>query len=299
MKQLIKKIPLHHPDRMDQLVEYKTSFNSDICELHIFETHETSNDIALQFSNITFTSMMRGKKQMRLGDNKLSFSYLPGASVLVAPNQEMLINFPEANEDPTQCLALTISNDYVQNTIAELNEEEPRINEDSSWNISGEEFYLSNSIGLAATTNNIVRIMMEDFSAKDVLVEGAIKELIIRLMHTQAHQILKRQGLGGRLREITEHIRNNIHSKLNIDHLAKIAHTSKSNFFKLFKQEIGISPNDYILQERIKLAKLLLRKSKTINEVAYNTGFSDANYFTKIFKKMVGMTPTVYKFQMI
>jgi len=145
MKQLIKKVPLHHPDKMDQLVEFKTSFNSDICELHLFETHQTANDIALQFSNITFTSMMRGKKHMRLEGAELSFDYLPGSSVLVAPNQEMRINFPDANEEPTQCLALTISNDYVEKVVAEFNYHHPKINDDSSWNLASDAFFLSNN----------------------------------------------------------------------------------------------------------------------------------------------------------
>ena len=157
----------------------------------------------------------------------------------------------------------------------------------------------NNNIGLAAATNNIVRVMMDDFGAKDVLVDFAIKELMVRLMHTQAQEILKKQGIGGRFKAITDYIKQNIHDKLSIEHLAKIAHTSKSNFFKLFKQEIGISPNDYILQERIKLAKKLLKKRSNINDVAFCTGFSDANYFTKMFKKMVGMTPTVYRIQMV
>lgn len=299
MKHLIHKKPLHHPEKMDKLVEYKTTFNTDICELHLFETHETSNDIALKFSNFTFTSMMRGKKHMRLAGNDISFNYLPGSSVLVAPHQEMLIDFPDATETPTQCLALTISNDFISQTVAEMKEMTPKINEESCWQIAGDEFFLSNSAGLASATNNILRVMTEDFVAKDRLVDSAIKELMLRLMHTQAQNMLLKNKIGGRFKVVTDYIRSNMHSKLSIELLAKLAHTSKSNFFKLFKQEIGIAPNDYILHERIKLAKQLLRKSKTINEVAYITGFSDANYFTKIFKKMVGITPTVYKFQVL
>jgi AraC-like DNA-binding protein len=94
---------------------------------------------------------------------------------------------------------------------------------------------------------------------------------------------------------VVDYIKKNLHQKLSIDSIAKMAYVGKSNFFKMFKDELGTSPNEFILQERINRAKELLASQNSIKETAYQTGFSDANYFTRVFKQLVGVTPKSYQ----
>jgi two-component system response regulator YesN len=64
----------------------------------------------------------------------------------------------------------------------------------------------------------------------------------------------------------------------------------------LFKKEEGISLTDYIVNVRINKAMEYLRDPQfTVYEVATKTGFNDEKYFSKVFKKKVGVTPTEYK----
>ncbi|MEG1229693.1 MAG: helix-turn-helix transcriptional regulator, partial [Flavobacterium sp.] len=65
---------------------------------------------------------------------------------------------------------------------------------------------------------------------------------------------------------------------------------------RFFKRELGMSPIEYVLNEKIKYAKKLLRNpSIQINEVCYLSGFEDANYFIRLFKKHEGITPKQYQ----
>jgi len=68
---------------------------------------------------------------------------------------------------------------------------------------------------------------------------------------------------------------------------------------RLFKQETGITPTDFLTEKRIENAKKLLSTSRTpeiaISEVAYLSGFYDSNYFTRVFKKVTGVLPTQYR----
>jgi AraC-like DNA-binding protein len=75
---------------------------------------------------------------------------------------------------------------------------------------------------------------------------------------------------------------------------------SKATFYRLFKRELGISPNDYILAEKMNRAKeLLARPGNKIAAISYELGFSDSNYFIRAFKKIVGVTPGAFQMQAI
>ena len=298
-KNLLYMPDLTASERLDNIIENKTTFTLNNCEFSLFETHKRAEDVKLKFNDLTFTAMLRGKKHMKLKDKTDYFDYFPGETVLVSPGETMVIDFPEADETPSQCISLSFSPDFVENSLNYFNTKLTKIDNDSSWRISSEQFYLFNSLPLASATNNLMRIAMEDNMNKDLMADLALKELLVRLMQTQASKLIendyKTLKTSNRLAFIIDYIKNNLHQKLSIEHLAKLAFVSKSNFFKLFKYEIGIAPNEFILMERIKRAKELLKENQSIKEVAFATGFSDTNHFIKTFKTFEGLTPKNYQ----
>jgi len=90
-------------------------------------------------------------------------------------------------------------------------------------------------------------------------------------------------------------IARNYHADLSIERIAKELHYSKNYFGQLFKQEMGMSVNEYINQVRVQKAKaLLLDGQLRIGQIAEMVGFSDQQYFSRIFKKIVGCMPSEY-----
>ena len=65
-----------------------------------------------------------------------------------------------------------------------------KIDNDSSWRISSEQFIYSTT-PLASATNNLMRITMEDNMNKDLMADLALKELLVRLMQTQANKLIE------------------------------------------------------------------------------------------------------------
>jgi AraC-like DNA-binding protein len=231
-------------------------------------------------------------------DNKTNyFDYYPGESVLVSPGETMIIDFPEADETPSQCISLSLNPEFIENSLNHLNYHLPKVDETSQWNIELDEYFLFNNQSLASATNNIMRIAMDDNSQKDIMADFALKELLIRLMQTQARSMVEKNIVKNKSRIgfAVDYIRKNLHQKLSIESIAKMAYVSKSNFFRMFKDELGTSPNEFILHERISRAKELLKGRNSIKETAFQTGFSDTNYFTRVFKQLVGMTPKSYQ----
>ena len=84
-------------------------------------------------------------------------------------------------------------------------------------------------------------------------------------------------------------------SRLSIEEMAKKAFVSKYHFIRSFKAEVGLTPHQFQIQNRIRKAQRLMHKAETMTEVALTTGFCDQSHFIKQFEKQVGLTPLIYK----
>ncbi|MDF2537481.1 MAG: two-component response regulator, CheY-like domain protein [Herbinix sp.] len=106
----------------------------------------------------------------------------------------------------------------------------------------------------------------------------------------------KRDNLG-KVLQIKNYIAANYtNSNLSVKQISEYAFISMAYMCSMFKQETGKTINQYITNLRIEKAKELLKnKSYNISEVAEHVGINDSQYFAKIFKKNVDMTPTMYK----
>lgn len=131
------------------------------------------------------------------------------------------------------------------------------------------------------------------------LIELKIKELILLLVQTK--------NVGSILDLVTDlystrsiHLKNMIEwhlfSNLSVEELAKLSNLSLSSFKREFKAEFNDTPNNYINLKKVEKAKELLRMTQMqISEIAYEVGFNDSLYFTRLFKKKTGTSPTAFR----
>jgi AraC-like DNA-binding protein len=297
MDHKLNLLDLSHQSKLQSLVENRTFYTLEKCELNIFETYQEAYEVPLTFSDFVITSMLRGKKVMHFED-KQSFDYLPGQSVIVPATEIMHIDFPEATEEnPTQCIALAIENSQINSTIKYLNDFFPKESGDEEWKLNYDEYHFYNNEEIASLINKIIRLCTDGSREKDVLADLTLKELLVRIMQTQnLHFMSAENSTKNPLAYVIGYIKSNLSEKINIDNLSKKACMSKATFYRLFKRELGISPNDYIIGEKINKAKeMLLNPSAKISAISYELGFSDANYFIRAFKKIVGITPGAFQ----
>ncbi len=275
----------------------RSSFTLEKCELNIFETYQEAYQVPLTFNDFVITSMLRGKKVMHL-DKVREFDYLPGESVIVPALETMRIDFPDASDaTPTQCIALAIDQVQIKQTINYLNEYFPKESSNDLWELSYDEYHFYNNEEIAALINKLIKVCADTSSAKDVLADLTLKELLVRIIQTQNLMVMQGGNFNHNpLAYVIAYIKSNLGEKISVDSLSEKACMSKATFYRLFRKELGVSPNDFILAEKIKKAKeLLMHPDTKISAISYELGFSDANYFIRAFKKVVGTTPGNYQ----
>ena len=297
-KILLQTPALTHEKSLKTLVENRTIFSLNHCELNIFETYQKSNLVPLKFNDLVVTSMLRGKKIMHLFDTP-QFEYLPGETVIVPSNVEMKIDFPEASkENPTQCIALAIDHKIITDTLGFLNEKYPKEGKNNLWKLDQDNYFFYNNIELAGTINKLIKECMGTSITKDAIADITLQELIIRIVQTQSLKKYENEiiDVTSPITASINFIRENIRESINLKQLSGKACMSTTSFYRSFKRELGMSPIEFILNEKIKYAKKLLSNPKiNIAEVSYATGFEDYNYFIRLFKKYEGVTPKQYQ----
>lgn len=291
-------LPLSNRRELRTLVENRKAYTLNSCELNVFETYQRSTLVPLQFDDLVITSMLRGKKVMHLF-GRPGFDYLPGETVIVPPAVRMEIDFPLASGDePTQCTALAIGRKQIADTVSYLNERYPRNLEELNWQLTFDKYHFFNNEELALLINKLIAISTSGEVHKDVLADLTLKELLIRIMQLQNRYALENTVANSpntRIGQVISHIREHVCQSLTVEGLSQVANVSKSHFHRAFKQEVGLSPMEFIIVERINQAKQMLAADCTIKEACFGSGFNNLNYFTRIFKRHEGITPGAYR----
>ncbi|MGV3532301.1 MAG: helix-turn-helix domain-containing protein [Chthoniobacteraceae bacterium] len=93
-----------------------------------------------------------------------------------------------------------------------------------------------------------------------------------------------------------EYIHSHAADELSLGEVARAAHTSPSYFCRLFRKTTGLNYSQYLSRVRLERAKqLLLNPNLRVSEIAYEVGFQSLTHFNRIFKKLLGESPTEYR----
>jgi AraC-like DNA-binding protein len=162
------------------------------------------------------------------------------------------------------------------------------INPDKALDYFDPQTYDNNCIlykSIADSTRHSTPVLME--------TEGIIEMLLSRFI---AQSVKSDQTDDFRILKALSYIRKHIDQKITVPDLATLCLLSEYHFLRLFKREIKTSPINYINQKKIERAQLLLVVyKKSIKEIAYSLSFENVSYFTRLFKSVVGKTPSKYR----
>lgn len=123
-----------------------------------------------------------------------------------------------------------------------------------------------------------------------------IYKLFAELLNPQSIKSKGESDYEDNIQEIKNYIAENLNEKLTVQKLADKTHMSTSHFSRVFKQQTGFSPYDYVLITRLNKAKYLLQKTEmTVAAIAYETGFNSESNFICFFTDNEGISPGKFR----
>ncbi len=134
-----------------------------------------------------------------------------------------------------------------------------------------------------------------------IYVQSMTDALTINLLQNYSTQTKPvKTSSGGlsphKLKLVQDFIHDNLEQEIGLDKLAKVAKLNRSHFSRAFKRSMGITPHQYIIQQRVERAKqLLLRGKTTIADIAIACGFTHQSHLNRHFKRLTGVTPKVFR----
>lgn len=132
---------------------------------------------------------------------------------------------------------------------------------------------------------------------RDSLVFATVYEILSALFATAIQKSpAARTARQEAFSPVIAYITQNISSEIRIGELASLMHLSESRFYHVFKESFGMAPTEYLLRRRVSHACTLLRApSAEVTRVSQACGFCTASYFSAIFQRYMGCTPSKYR----
>ena len=120
--------------------------------------------------------------------------------------------------------------------------------------------------------------------------------LIATFLFPERHINVEKNESGDIITKTILNMRNNLGKKLTVEDMAIMHTLSVSHFSNLFRKATGMPPIDYFIHLKMqKACQLLYSDGAKIKDVAFNLGYDDPYYFSRIFKKYIGSSPEQYR----
>lgn len=114
------------------------------------------------------------------------------------------------------------------------------------------------------------------------------------LSRTAELPVRRKEILG--VEEAAAYIESHYSENVSIAQVAELSNYSQRHFIRLFAAAYGKTPQRYLIDTRIRHSCALLKRTNlSVTEIAIRCGFSDANYFSRIFRRVTGLTPNGYR----
>ena len=214
----------------------------------------------------------------------------PGSMILLTPGTRDRLRW----DRPSQRMVLSVDESYLLRAAQELGRKGP-LGFENRWIFEDRQLHL--------LLSEMRREMEAGWETGALYGDHLGMSLSIALLQKYGRGVaISPQVKGGisrvRLQRVLDYIAANGHMDIKLDDLADVAGMSRFHFARLFRLVMGVTPHRYLMDQRLQQAKALLRlDTRSVSEVAVETGFANAGHLARVFRRYVGVRPTEWKRQ--
>jgi len=285
----------------EKMIENRVVFAGRNAELSLYDTYCPARKVSLSSPHVLYCGMITGSKVMH-GVTEQPRSFRPHESFILAPDQCVYIDFPEAQQNrPTTCMTIEINSQQVQQVCDKLNTRAPRDPELQPWSYTPRALHVPHGQETQGLLERLTRLFAEDHSDRNALIDLALDELIVRMLRTQGRELLLTDSQPGKsprhgLAAVLQWLQNNVAETFDGQRLAKEASMSKARLYRQFKSQLGCTPREYQQHLRLERARALLAdESASITRICFELGYRSLSHFTHCFKVATGMPPGQFR----
>jgi AraC-like DNA-binding protein len=174
-----------------------------------------------------------------------------------------------------------------------------RVEEVLDGKLPGADFEQSRRIAVAPVVTRLLDAMAADLSTGSVagpLVGDCLVTALCATLFDPTSRVAKPGGLAGPgLRHVLDRIEQRLDGRITLDELAAEAGVGVRQFCRAFRASTGLSPYQYVLDQRIERAQRLIASGSPLSQVTLLCGFGDQSQLTRVFTRRVGFSPAAYR----
>jgi AraC-like DNA-binding protein len=284
------------------LAQLDLNFDNKIIHSVTKEFHKKVDD-----SGLSIKMGVRGTENYFIKNEK--YTVTPNKFLIVNKHQQFECHLKSAEE--VEALCFYVSSDIVNEVHSNLNSKKSeQLDQPFEWEKSPQLFWerlydlAENELGdfLTQVRNQLLKpdgtevLNYATFYyalAEKLLTSKEKLDLQVNKINSAKHST--RQELFTRLTTARHYILDNFKSNIQLDELSKIALLSKYHLLRTYKQVFEITPYQEVLRLRLNTAKELMKTDQSLEDIAFQVGFSDRRSLTKAFKKEEGLSPSEYR----
>ena len=216
--------------------------------------------------------------------------YRPGEILITPANVPLFVRW----KGQENCLQIQIKTEFFHNIAQET------INVDSNLFQLMPQFQVIDS-RLQGITKMLFEECQQEISNNQLYLDSLANILAVNLVRhhgtTKPVVPVYQGGLSPyQLSQVFDYVDAHLDQNIKLENLAKLLDLSQFHFSRLFKQSLGLSPYQYLIEQRIERAKQLLKETnQSILDIALNCGYNSHSHLSKQFRQVTGMTPKAYR----
>jgi AraC-like DNA-binding protein len=286
-------------DASSSLSDYRTTGGGRDLEVSVYETNGPAYQVGFRSARSVTCGVIAGTPLLHLPRSETpSVSLAPGELLVAPPMQPLVFDFPEADRTPVRCLTVEAESKAIGAIVDRMTASGPA--RPRSFNASAV-VHVARTPDLDRGLTGLLSLLQAPPPSLHFLVDLRATELLVRTLATAPRLLQEkptppasRRGLGAAVR----YARNHLSTPVTVEDLAEAACMSLSTFYRYFRAEFGMTPLEFLTEERIARARSLLDDpDATVADVSAAVGFTSTSHFIRLFKNAEGLTPKQYQLQ--